>query len=539
MHTYLTRYLHEILLGLLIVFSLILRIANFGFEGMYSHNAGSRLYLIANHIITYGELPLVGPYIGFLPGLSRSPLPYYFVSALLLVKNDILILALAGILMGVLNIFLVYSLARVMFGKGTALIAAILFSFSYIGFYQSVEFFWEPFIAQSFSLLSLLFIIIYSQKENFGILLAGVFILAFACAFYYPVLTLMPVIMLFVFYILKSKKKKSIYFLWTFTVFFGSLLAFLLPVLFYYISTKTTFSLKPTREFIAPLDFLPELFSLFRIFADGYFLNLNKAIFSLNNSLFLLIVGLFANSLFTLKHAVKKRYYFFIIALIFIPLMIASLLQINRPFFFDRQGIQFTDILRYFTTSNALLIILIADVISSTLSRNQFLRIIQVFVILTLIYVSFPVFHNAFNNLSELSRRHSIGWTADIPAVNAISKEVITLKEEERFDNMSFFQIDNYVRTPISDLHTFDNLPEFWVILERDLNTKLTTIDNKSIITFKQIGDDRIIFIVCTNEVDSEIKWCVDAFRKTHVNHSIIRQIYYINPYSIYVAKRY
>lgn len=532
-------YSNEILLAILLLFSFVIRVANFNIESIYSNWDGNRLYLVANHIVKYREFPLVGASTGYIPELKKSPFWYYFTAALLLIENDILFLGWVNILFSVITILLVYFLARAMFGKGTALIAALLFSFSEFSFHQAIFFIWDAFIAQTFIILSLLMFVLSVRKRNYIFLLIGLLIFSVASAINLSSgLYIIPAILLLIFYILKKQKRQIIHYLGAFATLLATFLIFFSPVAIYQITNQNALSYISQKALIALSDFLPQLASLLYIFSDSYFLNLKSGMFSLNNFTFLAIVALLVYSLLILKNNTKKSFYFFIFVFILTPLTIITLFQVNKPFY-DPQTMPIYGLLRYFLASIVLFIILISDVINSILSKPYQLPI-KILLILCLIYVSFPSLSNSLNNLHNLPVKllnNLQSQTPEVIAAKIIEQEIHRVKGEKHLNHTNFFQISTYTRGRDGD-YFLDN-PAFWVILEKNLNTKLVEIRNESIWTYKQIGGNEIIFLICfgyTNKEDE--KTCIDSFQRENTNHSLVKQIYSQFPYSIYVTKK-
>lgn len=533
------KHINEIILGIFLFFSLIIRIANFSTEAVYANPDGNSYYIVANHIVKYGEWPLVGASTGYTPELKKSPIWYYFLATLLLIKNDILFLGWVNIFLSLLTILAVYILTRIIFDKNTALIAAVLFSFSDFSYQQAIFYIWDAFTAQNFVILSLLIFILSARKNNYLLLLTGIVIYVLACAIYLSSgLFILPAIIFLILYILKKRKRQLRHFIGAFGVLVGVLLVVHLPVFIYSINNNITLDfLKPRKGLIAPVDFLPELFSLFYIFWDSYFLNLSKNILSLNNFLFLTVMGALMNTFLALKRSIKREYYLLILAFILNPLVIIAVFQLNRPFY-DPQTMPIFGLLRYFLASIVLFIILIADAVNYTFSRNYFLRIIQILIIITLIHISFPSLSDSLNNLSgKLYQKRQL-IIKNNPAVGAIEKEIYNLKKEEHFSNFNFFQIITFARVG-SKSFVYD-APSFWVSLERDLNSKLVKIDNKSIWTYKPIGGDQIIFLICQgySSTADEKNECVEPFKNDRADYSIIKQIYSGSPYSIHLSKK-
>lgn len=492
---------------------------------------------MANHIVKYAEFPSVGPSTGYLPELKRSPIWYYFAAVLLLIQNNVLFLGWVNIFISLLTIVIVYLLARAMFNKSTALIATILFSFSQFSFQQAIFYIWEPFITQTLLLLNFLLFILAERKKSYPLLLVGILIFAIASAIYHSGFFVVPVIIALIFYILRRQGKRAVCFIGAFVILTATLLMIHLPVIIYHLNNNTNLSFLEARKgIISPLEFLSELYSLLYIFIGSYFLNLDKNLLSINNFLLTIIIGLLIYAFLNLKTDNKRRHYFIILSFILTPLVIITLIQLNRPFH-DPQSMPIYGILRYFLASIVLFIILMADVINSVFSKFS-LWPLKIFLILGLISIAFPSFTQYLDNISiNLPKR----WQASVPnlpAIDAIKESVYQLKQENHFNSFNFFQIDAFGRVGTTSF-TID-LPSFWIILERDFNTKLVELDDKSSYTVKSIGDNQIIFLVCYNysSILEEKVGCVDIFRKENANHLMIKPIYSQFPYSIYLTKR-
>lgn len=527
---------NEVLLSILLIFSLVIRIANFE-TNTFTNPDGNSLYLVVSHIVKYKEFPLVGASTGYIQTFKKSPLYYYFSALLLGLNDNILFLEIANIFTSILIILVVYLLAKQMFGQESALIAATLFSFSQFAFQQSIFFILDTFLTEGLILLSLLLLLISYRKKSFAFLLGGIFIYALSVSFYFTsAFFILPVIILIIFYVLKKQKRKLSSFIFAFGFLALALFLFFLPVLIYQIDNHTLgASLFLRKGLISSADFFPEIASLFYILFDGYFINLDKALLSLNNILFLFIMGSLMYLTLGLK-GLKKEFYFLIFVFLLTPILIITLLQINRPFY-DPQSMPVYGLLRYFLPSVVFFIILIADVINSTFLKNFFSSLTKIFVILTLIFISFPNLKSYLNNLSEkISQKIQYKQTNN-PSTDAIKKEVLRLKAEKQFNDFHFFQI-LLIGKVDSQSFVYDT-PALWVELERELNTNLVKVDNQSIYTYKPLGEGKAIFLLCFGYSDDldEKTGCVDKFKDGNTNF-LLKKIYSKSPYSIYLTTK-
>lgn len=527
-------HFYETFICILLIISLLIRIANFNFQDLQYNLDGYRDYLVANHIIIYHEFPSTGPYNHYKPELKNSPTYFYLLAGFLIIQNDVLFLALVNIFLGLLTILLIYLLAKLMFSKSTGLLAAILFSFSQISIHQSIFYIWQPWVMQVFTLLGLLLLLYSYQKKNYPLLLSSIVIFIFSCSLYYSAFSLLPIFMLLVFYILKKQKKNNLYYVGVIETSLISILIFYLPTLIYLIDEKVAIlPLVPAKGLIPLKNFLPEFLSLSALFTDSYLFNFGRSIFSINNLIILIVLVSFSYIINSSKDATKKAYYLILLFSILIPLVFVTLFQLNRP-----PQPQTTPpiygLIHYFTISYPLLTILIADIIGSVFPKNPIIIAPKLLIAITIISLSSPFLYRYLDNLPNklFTKRQT-----QVPAVDAIRNEVVKMKYEEDLKNINFFQIRYYLRG--RDIPIIDN-STFWVILEKDLNTKLTRISDISTENFEPIGSDQIIFVVCNdylNEIE-EKNLCTDIFLKQNTIYSLTEKIYSTFPYSVYIAKR-
>lgn len=116
---------------------------------------GSRDFLVASHIVKYGEFPSTGPYnLLATVGINNSPVYFYVLAALLTPFNHPLTLSFFNIILQTISLILVYLIARIMFGRGAGLLASSIFAFNPQIIKQS-EYIWQPYLMQPVALLAL------------------------------------------------------------------------------------------------------------------------------------------------------------------------------------------------------------------------------------------------------------------------------------------------------------------------------------------------------------------------------------------------
>ncbi len=153
----------------------------------------SRDYLVANHILSFHEWPLTGPWNGFFSGFLNSPSYYYLIAFFLLFRNSIVFLVLVNILLQVITGILLYILGYKLFSESTGLSAALLFLFSNENIFFHSQYFWQPYVMQVVLILAFLLICMSFQNKRIGWLLAGISAFIFATSLHMSALGILPV----------------------------------------------------------------------------------------------------------------------------------------------------------------------------------------------------------------------------------------------------------------------------------------------------------------------------------------------------------
>lgn len=150
-----TLFIEVFVLCIVVACGFLLRINVFDVTGeSYFHVDVARDHLVATRILSFGEFPSTGP-DGYFGPLGNSPLYYYLIAGLLWIDDSILFPGLVNVFLQTLSIVLVYLIARPLFGRVTALAAAVLFAFSDGIVAQAMQM-WQPHLMQLFLLCSML-----------------------------------------------------------------------------------------------------------------------------------------------------------------------------------------------------------------------------------------------------------------------------------------------------------------------------------------------------------------------------------------------
>jgi 4-amino-4-deoxy-L-arabinose transferase-like glycosyltransferase len=169
----------------------------------YTHHGDySGAYMLAHHIIRYGEFPMTGPDTGLGTYLS-SPMNYYVAALILLFKDDIVFFGIVHVIIQSFSILLIYWLTRRLFNNRSAVVATIFFAFAQNAI-QQAAFPWEPYIAQFFAILSSLLLTLSYQKKNFRVLVAAIVTFIVAISYHYSAAAMIPLFVVLTFLILRS-----------------------------------------------------------------------------------------------------------------------------------------------------------------------------------------------------------------------------------------------------------------------------------------------------------------------------------------------
>ena len=503
-----------------------------------------RDYLIASHIVVYNEFPLAGPPSSAFPDFNTNVLFYYILAAFLTIKNSLFFAGLANVFLQVLSIALVYILAKKMFSLGTALIASLLFGFSQAVIAESY-FPWQPQFAQFFVAISYFLLLLSYTRRNYPLILASIFLLFFSAAIHNSVLSLVPLFMIVVFFIIKRQKRGILHQLLALAMLVGSFFVLYTPMLIFLNKhNRELSSLMFSRD-----GYVMSLTIFFRNFLENtssligqFFQHAGKDIFSLNIAL-ILVVGacIPAYFIYYKKNKVRRIYVAVIGLAILQPILFSSILHTSQY--------------HYFIVVYGLLIIFISEIIYTVFSKNLVTRAAGVVLVIALLAVFSSNFY-FLNVLPRSSRASSIlrvgaisSVAVDAAKVNpslsrerqsmmdamgAIEEEILRIQKSEGLSELNFFQIRHYVNGtegPIVDA-------SFWVQLEKDFNKKFTKINDTIGFLYESINDDVYIILICNGYHILDDKECTDNFLRDHPRYLLENRFYSTDPFSMHVANR-
>lgn len=194
-------------LVIFVVTALLLLTSAVLFNNLNYPNApdAGRDYLIGRHIIQYNEFVLTGP-INNVYGFLNSPLYFYLVSALLLIKDDILFLSVANIFLQILTVLFVCLLARELFGTKTMLGAGILFGLS-TQLVSQTAWFWQPYVMPPFLMLSAWLLLVSYKRKKYYLLPVSLAVFLSAGALHMSAFSLTPLFLGVIFLVLRQERR--------------------------------------------------------------------------------------------------------------------------------------------------------------------------------------------------------------------------------------------------------------------------------------------------------------------------------------------
>jgi hypothetical protein len=491
----------------------------------YGSDDSNRDYLVLHHIAAYHEYPLTGPFAAVTRS-RNSPSYYYLIAPFAFIKDDPIFLREVNIILQIATIFVIFLLARKLYGDKAAIIASVIISFNSFSLVQSA-FLWQPWVMQPFINLSYLLLVIAGQKKNYFILLASVFCFIFAGSIHTSVFALTPVFFIILILILRNQNAHLKRYLGVLGVTIFSFLLFYLPVLVAFIKNTATFSPLSSSNIVGiyntsqiALNFIKNV----TYFVGGIFFY--KIVFNNITSVFTLIISLILAYYFHHKKSASESIYSLSITLSLVVILLCFSV-INVRIINSSYGIH------YFTPVYGLFIILLSRACVFIFSKNKFTKIIGLLLFST--YMGFFIsgtYKMFYKNKTNFSMRY-----LDDPAINSIKKDVISIKKSGSYENFDFFSVRSHGGGNFGWRYT----ATVWAVLERQLNARLVRLDNYNQDGFTQINQNpKYIFLVCpaTSDYKPDKGDCGGNYLEQNKNYSYEKNTYSNDFYRIDLLKR-
>lgn len=461
---------------------------------------GSRDYLVANHILKYGEIPRVGPYnLLYESGLRNSPLYFYALALLLIPFNHPVTLTFFNILFQMAVLVLIYLIARKIFDQTVALSAMALYSFS-IGVIKQSDYIWQPYLMQPVALLSLYFLIKAFVDKSYKFFIASAITFCLSIAIHLSALVWLPIFLFMVIIFLKERPVKY---------FLGTLVA---------ISVSLVFLFAPTRPFFT-LNHLSSPLIVSSI--SGYFnnltLNLTEVFSMFNISFPFLLVFMVLSLASVVKGVVRSKWFFPVILMFFMPIILASFTNKVRP--------------NYLVLSLAPFIVWITVLIDSTSQKMGKILVLSVL---------FVIFSGNLNFFREAKPLENLKYMENI--TDKILVELASIKKEKKLKSFNFFRVKSFAfesgvldyQNKFFEYPVLDSM--LLVPLEDKLKQKLSEVSDESPSNHVQINKGDYLFVSCYIFSVRERKIsCQDEFVRGYTDYTFLKTVYLDNKLEIYL----
>lgn len=473
---------------LILLAASLLRLQRFDFPASYTFawGDGTRDFIVANHILKYGEIPLVGPY-NLLndAGIYNSPVYFYILALFLTVSNHILTLSLVGILISLVVIVLIFLLTKKLFDYHTAIITVLLFSFN-PEIIKQADFVWQPYLMLPLALLSLYF---FWSRRLFSLILLCLASTIHNSSF--------PWLAVFFLYPKRSLKQYGR----DLVIVTGLLAIFHLPLILFYLK----------NGFPNHLQNFPLYINSLVNYLVNFKLNLTQILstFYLNNLLIIfLLVGLV---MLLRKDQQTRRIILFICLLLTSSILFAS--------FFNKFK------LHYLILSLPLLAILVARVVNLFQGSARWMMA----TLLMIIMLGNFAYLNEFKQPLQNQKR--------VEMINQrLINELEEVKKSQGYSDFDFFQLTSFANSEIT--HPYPVLDTFWAVpLEEKLSRQLIKVSDLSAYNHVQLNRADYLIVSCFKLAQAG-QDCLKFFQRGYPDYHILKMLYDDESVSIYLARK-
>src|SRR3989338_9321959 len=471
---------------IILVTSVLVRIPRLDFPLSYifAWGDGARDFFIANHILSFREFPLLGPFnLLYDSGIYNTPLYYYILSFFLIPFNNVLTLGVVNIFFQIGTILIIYLIAKKLFDKKTAILSILIFSFNPEILAQS-DYIWQPHLSQTFAYLALLFAVLFHLKNRLIFLISSSLALAFSFAMHNSTFPWIPIFFIFFF-----RHFFKIFFI--FSLFLGIL----------YI---------PVGVYLLQSEIVRVPFSLFiqniNQYFINFFINFEGILKAFNLDIWWLAVVSILSFVYFLKSKDFRNVKISVLLLLILfiaPLFFAS--------FFNKFR------LHYLTLSLGVFTIFISKIFTSF---HKFRLITGIMIILflksTTADFQFLYFKTPFENLKSIDQ---------------ITMQILGEVRDAPFQIKSYAMDEKIVEYPVLDT-------VFLIPLEKKLNKKLAVISDNSPYNHVQTGGKEY-FVVACHEFSNLSRWkeCLNVFQRSYPNYGILKNLYTGSNMAVYLTK--
>lgn len=474
----------------------------------------ARDYLVAHHIVRFGEFPLVGHAAsGFNSNFYYPPLYFYILATFMYVSANPFFIITCFALLNTMSIIMIYLIGKNLFSKTVGLLAAFFSAFS-VNMVNNSRSIWSIYMSAPLFIISFFFLINGLRKfDNLNSrisLVVSFTFLIIAGVINYTVLSLIVMYFIILLVRLLRKQVSSHFFL------FLSIYSFLLYAICMY---------PLVRQFG-----FEEVLNAFSLENNLHF-NFNK-LFSITNNFYLLVIDLFA------WQTNFELYGFVICAVLLFLLVTKKKLSLHTLSIPTAMIVYFVVLLsfksgvvssHYFTPSEPLLLIVVANLLVQNILEHKQSNAVRFLVYgLCILYFlllsgNFSYFRNGRNEYSQTEK-----------ISNIVFQEMQNLLPDSK--SLHNFPIQTFVYTT-KDFN-WDS-PAVWYFLERKSNERIITVINEDM-NLKQLSNDRYIILICKEfERNNILGNCIDNFLYDYPHHRMVTQVENsINNFPIYLFSK-
>lgn len=512
-------YKTSIFILFLLLTSFLMRVTTHTYP--FGSDDSNRDYLVAHHIVAYHEYPLTGPFVAVTKS-RNSPSYYYFLAAFMFIKDDPIFLRIINVILQVITIFIIFKLAERLFGRKTAMLTAVIFSFNNYSLIQSA-FVWQPWVMQPFINLSYLLLVLAYQKKRYYLTLLSAFIFIFSCSIHMSAIAFGPVFFILLLTILISQKLKTKHYVALFGTIIFSLLLFFGPIFMAFMKNSHIFTPAANSNLSGIYGSSQIVINLIKnipYFVGGSLFYISSI------SIWTILLSITVCSLlvyyFYRAPKQEKKYSWPLLCSIILSLILLSI--VNIKIINTKYGIH------YFTPVYGLFIILLSRAMIFTFEKNNFLRVLGT--LLLSIYFGFFltfIYKMSYQNKTDFSLKY-----LQDPAINAIKSDVVLIKNTNNYSDFNFFKIES---KGSDELLGWKYNSTVWAIMERELNVKLVQIDDFNHDGFVQINNKKAkyLFLICPefHTPRTLTTHCISDFLIMHKNYLYNKKTYSNSMYRI------
>lgn len=456
-------------------------------ENNYSVTDVNRDLLVGYHIAHYDEFTLLGPD-------STSGLPLYNSSLFFILT------AITGLIFGfstiginignliyqLISVGLLFGTTKNFFNTRTAIFAATIMLLFDIFINQS-GFYWQPHLMQVVFLTSLYFLSIgYAKKQN-RYLYLSIFIFAASIGTHYPSVLVLPVYGIAVWMILFQKRAPAIQYIYTALFGLFSMIVVFGTAIFHKLFIPQPVPLPPL---ILP-DFSIAYYIDTALYRTGYLISyyLPKA----DTTLLQIIIAtvlFFGCVLYIATVRSQRNKYTF---LLLVAAVVSVLVGVTIVYFPYETFVAYP--LRYYTAVYVPLSMVIAVVLAALWSKDTLVyRIISIGIVGALLYFGGSYFgpqpEHTHARSQHAESQFLLNDKSSVQQINSAMLAAIAQYDLiHRFDVVTFDGANGFVNDRADDL--------IWFPLERMTNTKLVTLDDAYLRSYRPMGEITHILVRC------------------------------------------